>query len=146
MISSIPLDPYCSSPTRHWNNRGLAWNLPSCSDRGATEVYPTEGWRKLNPTRSQLSAEEPILALCYFKSSLFIHARCLPIATLHCCVEFCPLPRLPSPQGTSYDIAESHNRYCMMRDTDPPVPLLGSRIVPCLFCRFCCWNGYQPGG
>jgi hypothetical protein len=103
--------------TRHWNKRRLAWHLPSCSDRGATEVYPTEDGRKLSPTRSRLRNQ------CWlFVSSCrhcFIHARCLPMPTLHWSVEFCPLPRVLSLQGTFYDIAESHNRCCMMRDTEP---------------------------
>jgi hypothetical protein len=141
-----PFRPLLQLTIRHWTKRGLTWDLPSCSDRGATEVYPTEDGRKLSPTRSQLSAEEPMLTLCYFKPSLFIHARCLPMPTLHSSVEIVPLPRVLRLQGAFYDIAESHNRHCMMRDTGPPVPLIGSRIVPCLFCGFCCWNGYQSRG
>jgi hypothetical protein len=38
---------------------------------------------------------------------------------------------MPSLQGTFYDIAESHNRDCMMRDTDPlfPSSVLGLYLV-----------------
>jgi hypothetical protein len=56
--------------------------------------------------------------------------------TLHSSVEFCPLPRVLSLQRAFYDIAESHNRHCTMKDTDPPFRSSVLGLYPVCFADF----------